>query len=54
MEHEAHLSEDVDRGGMATKLIALAVIVALIIGTGVYLVYGSGMWNPPSVTHPAM
>jgi hypothetical protein len=54
MEHEAHLSEDADRGGMVTKIIALVVILALLAGAGVYMVYGSGMWSPPSVKHLAM
>lgn len=53
MEHEAHLSEDVDRGGMTAKIVALAAILAIFVGIGVYMVYGSGMWNPP-VTHSAM
>jgi hypothetical protein len=54
MEHEVHLNEDVDRGGMAFKIVALVVILAIFVGIGVYMVYGSGMWNPPSVTHPAI
>ena len=51
MEHEVHLSDDVDRGGMTAKIIAVVIILAILAGGGAYMVYGSGMWNPAWVSH---
>ena len=45
MEHDVHLSEDVDRGGLISKVIAALVVGAVIMAIGGYVVFGSGMWG---------
>ena len=46
MEHEQHIS-DKDEVGMGGKLLAGIVVLVLLAAIGGYVVYGSGMWNPP-------
>lgn len=43
MDHDMHLSEDVDRGGLAAKVVAIALPVAIILGVVAWVIYGSGM-----------
>jgi hypothetical protein len=43
MEHDVHLSEDVDRGGLAAKIAAIALPILIILGVVGWVVYGSGM-----------
>ena len=45
MQHESHIEEP--KAGAAAKLIALLVVVLGLVAVGAYVVYGSGMWNPP-------
>ena len=45
MQHESHISEA--NTGALPKIIAAAVIVLGLCAVGLYVVYGSGMWNPP-------
>ncbi len=45
MEHEAHIAEP-DIGTLPKILAVLAIVVGLG-AIGAYVVYGSGMWNPP-------
>jgi hypothetical protein len=45
MQHESHISEA--NTGALPKIIALIVIVVGLCAIGAYVVYGSGMWNPP-------
>jgi hypothetical protein len=44
MEHDVHLSEDVERGGLTSKIIAAVVVGAAILALAGYIVFGSGMW----------
>ena len=44
MEHDVHLSDDVDSGGLVSKVIAGVVVAATIVAIAVYIVFGSGMW----------
>jgi hypothetical protein len=44
MEHDVHLSEDVDSGGLVSKIIAGVVVAAAIAAIAGYIVFGSGMW----------
>ena len=50
MEHEPHISEKSDLSASA-RLLTILAILAVIVGTGAYVVYGSGLWNPQ--THHA-
>ena len=43
MEHDMHLPDDVDRGGLFAKIAAAAIPVALIVGVVGYVIYGSGL-----------
>jgi hypothetical protein len=45
MQHETHIAES--NSGAVSKLIALLVIVLGLAVVGAYVVFGSGMWNPP-------
>lgn len=45
MEHEFHLSEDVDRSGPAIRALILACILVGFCAVGAYVVYGSGLWH---------
>jgi hypothetical protein len=45
MQHESHISEA--GVGALPKLIAVLAIVVGLCAIGAYVVYGSGMWNPP-------
>jgi hypothetical protein len=44
MEHDVHLSDDVDRGGMLAKIIGALIVAAVFIGIGGYIVFASGLW----------
>jgi hypothetical protein len=44
MEHDVHLSEDVDSGGLTSKIIAGVIVAAVIVAIAGYVVFGSGMW----------
>ncbi|HJR55906.1 MAG TPA: hypothetical protein VJ798_04955 [Rhizomicrobium sp.] len=43
MEHDMHLPDDVDRGGLLAKIAAAAIPVVLIIGVAGYVIFGSGL-----------
>jgi hypothetical protein len=43
MEHDMHLPEDIDRGGLFAKIAAAAIPVALIAVVVGYVVFGSGL-----------
>lgn len=45
MDHDVHLSDDVDRGGLVAKIVAAVVIVSIFIGVGSYVVFASGLWG---------
>ena len=46
MQHgEFHISEA--SVGTLPKLIAVLAVVVGLCAIGAYVVYGSGMWNPP-------
>lgn len=45
MDHDVHLSDDVDRGGLFAKIAAAAVIVSIFVGIGSYVVFASGLWG---------
>jgi hypothetical protein len=44
MEHDVHLSDDVDSGGPTSKIIAALIVAAAIAAIAGYIVFGSGMW----------
>ncbi len=44
MEHDVHLSDDVDRGGMLAKIIGALIVAAVFVGIGGYIVFASGLW----------
>ena len=44
MEHDVHLSDDVDRGGVIAKLVIALAIAAVFLGIGGYVVFASGLW----------
>lgn len=43
MEHDMHLPDDVDRGGIFAKIAAAAIPVVLIAAVVGYVVFGSGL-----------
>jgi hypothetical protein len=43
MDHDMHLADDVDKGGIASKIVAIALPVAIILAVVGWVVYGSGM-----------
>jgi hypothetical protein len=43
MEHDMHLPDDVDRGGLFAKIAAAAIPVILIVGVVGYIIFGSGL-----------
>jgi hypothetical protein len=45
MQHESHIAES--NSGTLPKLIAVLVVLLGLAAIGAYVVYGSGMWNPP-------
>jgi hypothetical protein len=45
MQHISPIAES--NGGALPKLIAVIAIVVGLAAVGAYVVYGSGMWNPP-------
>jgi hypothetical protein len=45
MQHESHIAES--KSGALSKFIAVLVVVLGLAAVGAYVVYGSGMWNPP-------
>jgi hypothetical protein len=45
MEHQSHISDKSDLSPVA-RIIAAIAVLAIVCGSGVYLVYGSGLWNP--------
>jgi hypothetical protein len=45
MEHETHISEA--NAGTMPKIIAIVAMLVVLCAAGAYVVYGSGMWNPP-------
>ena len=50
MQHESHIA---DAGvGALPKLLAILAVVAGLCAIGAYVVYGSGMWNPPIAHSP--
>jgi hypothetical protein len=46
MQHESHIAEA--NIGTLPKLVAVAVVILGLCAVGAYVVYGSGMWNPPA------
>lgn len=51
MEHQAHISDKSDLSPVARIIVVLAVVAA-VCASGVYVVYGSGLWSP-QVEHQA-
>ncbi|HEV7960686.1 MAG TPA: hypothetical protein VGP01_06610 [Rhizomicrobium sp.] len=51
MQHQTYIDDKAD-SNFKTKIIAILLVVAAIAAIGWYVVYGSGMWNPP-VQHTA-
>jgi hypothetical protein len=50
MQHESHIA---DAGiGALPKLLAILAVVVGLCAIGAYVVYGSGMWNPPVAHSP--
>lgn len=45
MEHDIHLADGVDRGGIVAKIVGALIVAAVFIGLGVYVVYASGLWS---------
>ncbi|HWY63353.1 MAG TPA: hypothetical protein VNW15_15735 [Rhizomicrobium sp.] len=45
MQHESHISEA--SSGAMPKIIAIVAMLVVLCAAGAYVVYGSGMWNPP-------
>jgi hypothetical protein len=45
MEHLTPISEA--NSGTLPKILAIVAIVVGLAAIGAYVVYGSGMWNPP-------
>ena len=45
MEHDVHLPDDVDRGGLIAKLTALGIVAFVILAVAGWVVYGSGLWH---------
>jgi hypothetical protein len=45
MEHQTPISEANSSG--LSKIIAIVAVVVGLAAIGAYVVYGSGMWNPP-------
>jgi hypothetical protein len=45
MEHQTPIEEATS--GTMPKLIAVLAILVGLAALGAYVVYGSGMWNPP-------
>jgi hypothetical protein len=45
MQHETYIKEE--KLGVLPKLLAVLAMVVVLAGAGAYVVYGSGMWNPP-------
>ena len=45
MEHQSPIAEA--NTGALPKIIAVVAIVVGLAAIGAYVVYGSGMWNPP-------
>jgi hypothetical protein len=45
MDHQTPISEA--NTGALSKIIAIVAIVVGLACIGAYVVYGSGMWNPP-------
>jgi hypothetical protein len=46
MQHQSHIAEP--SVGAMPKLIAVLAVVLGLCAIGAYVVYGSGMWNPPT------
>jgi hypothetical protein len=46
MQHHTYISDKPEIGA-GPKLLALAIVVAILAAVAGYVVYGSGMWNPP-------
>jgi len=44
MEHDIHLSEDTDRGGLVAKIVGALIVAAVFLGIGGYIVFASGLW----------
>ena len=50
MQHETYIKES--SVGVLPKILAVLAVVVLLCAAGAYVVYGSGMWNPPpAVSH---
>jgi hypothetical protein len=45
MQHENRIPEA--SVGALPKLLAVLAVVVGLLAVGAYVVYGSGMWNPP-------
>jgi hypothetical protein len=50
MQHDYHLAEE--NTGAMTRVIAIVVMLVGLCAIGAYVVYGSGMWNPPPAQSP--
>jgi hypothetical protein len=46
MQHDSHIAES--HTGAMPKIIAILAVVLGLCAVGAYVVYGSGMWNPPA------
>ena len=50
MQHETYIKES--NAGALPKFIAVLAVLLVAFAAGAYVVYGSGMWNPPpAVSH---
>jgi len=47
MEHEPHIG-DLPGVGRVAYIVAGLAIIAMLLGAGVFWVYASGIWNPPT------
>ena len=45
MQHQTPIAES--DGSMLPKIIAVLAVVIGLAAIGAFVVYGSGMWNPP-------
>jgi len=45
MDHDVHLSDEVDRGGLVAKIVGALIVASVFIGVGGYIVFASGLWG---------
>ena len=52
MQHESHISDEPNIG-VGVRIVAILLVLIVIGAIVAYVVFGSGMWNPPPVQHSA-